>query len=173
LQGKTSLIHRFLDRNEGAKETLALEYTFGRRAGKSLVGSELKGNEGMILIMLCIPQEIVIIDNRRSVLKQVKDVCHIWELGGGTLYPTLLSAPLAAASNDLSHLTVILMLDLAAPHQLWFTLETLIQNLHMVLRKQASALSGKNAGQFIAKLQEEAWQRVGRENEVKDTYLSC
>jgi dynein light intermediate chain 2 len=36
-QGKTSLIHRFLDRNEGAKQTLALEYTFGRRAGKSMV----------------------------------------------------------------------------------------------------------------------------------------
>jgi hypothetical protein len=31
-----------LDRNEGAKQTLALEYTFGRRAGKSLVSFELK-----------------------------------------------------------------------------------------------------------------------------------
>ncbi|XP_021923284.1 cytoplasmic dynein 2 light intermediate chain 1 isoform X2 [Zootermopsis nevadensis] len=132
--GKTSLIHRFLDRNEGAKQTLALEYTFGRRAGKSLV----------------------------------KDICHIWELGGGTLYPSLLTAPLAAASNDLSHLTVILMLDLAVPQQLWFTLETLIQNLHAALRKQASALSGKDAGQFIQKLQEEAWKRVGRENEDKE-----
>jgi hypothetical protein len=102
----------------------------------------------------------------------VKDVCHIWELGGGTLYPTLLNAPLAAASNDLSHLTVILMLDLAAPHQLWFTLETLIQNLHVALRKQASTMSGKNVGQFIQKLQEEAWKRVGTENEVKALSVS-
>jgi dynein light intermediate chain 2 len=42
LQGKTSLIHRFLDRNEGAKQTLALEYTFGRKVGKSLVSSVFK-----------------------------------------------------------------------------------------------------------------------------------
>jgi dynein light intermediate chain 2 len=132
--GKTSLIHRFLDRNECAKQTLALEYTFGRRAGKSLV----------------------------------KDICHIWELGGGTLYPTLLSAPLAAASHDLSHLTVVLMLDLAAPHQLWFTLETLVQNLQLALRKQASTLSGRNAGEFIENLKAAAWKRVDNNNEDKE-----
>lgn len=97
----------------------------------------------------------------------MKDVCHIWELGGGTLYPTLLSAPLAAASHDLSHLTVVLMLDLSAPQQLWFTLETLVQKLHMSLRQQASVLSGRNAGEFIEKLQEAAWKRVGKDNEVK------
>jgi hypothetical protein len=28
-----------LDRNESAKQTLALEYTFGRRAGKSMVSN--------------------------------------------------------------------------------------------------------------------------------------
>jgi hypothetical protein len=60
------------------------------------------------------------------------------------------------------------MLDLAAPHQLWFTLETLVQNLHMALRKQASALSGKNAGEFIEKLQAAAWKRVGNDNEVNN-----
>ncbi|XP_033610967.1 cytoplasmic dynein 2 light intermediate chain 1 isoform X3 [Cryptotermes secundus] len=98
----------------------------------------------------------------------VKDVCHIWELGGGTLYPTLLSAPLAAASHDLSHLTVVLMLDLSAPQQLWFTLETLVQKLHMALRQQASVLSGRNAGEFIEKLQEAAWKRVGKDNEDKE-----
>jgi hypothetical protein len=58
------------------------------------------------------------------------------------------------------------MLDLATPHQLWFTLEALVQNLHMALRKQASARSGKNAGEFIEKLQAAAWKRVGNENEV-------
>ncbi|XP_069686757.1 cytoplasmic dynein 2 light intermediate chain 1 [Periplaneta americana] len=132
--GKTSLIHRFLDRNETAKQTLALEYTFGRKAGKSLV----------------------------------KDVCHIWELGGGTLFPTLLSAPLAAASNDLSNLTIVLMLDLAVPQQLWFTLETLVQSLHAALRKQANASSGREAGKFIEGLQERAWQRVGKDSEDKE-----
>ena len=109
---------------------------------------------------------IVTINSRYSAMNQVKDVGNIWELGGGTLYPTLLSAPLAAASHDLSHLTVVLMLDLAAPHQLWFTLESLIQNLHIALRKQASTLSGRNAGEFIEKLQAAAWKRVDNNNEV-------
>ena len=31
-QGKTSIILRFLDRDEPPKPTVALEYTFGRRA---------------------------------------------------------------------------------------------------------------------------------------------
>ena len=60
------------------------------------------------------------------------------------------------------------MLDLAAPHQLWFTLETLVQNLHMALRKQASTLSGRNAGEFIEKLQAAAWKRVDNNNEVNN-----
>ena len=35
--GKTSLIHRFLERDEAAKQTLALEYTFGRKTNQNLV----------------------------------------------------------------------------------------------------------------------------------------
>ncbi|XP_050441539.1 cytoplasmic dynein 2 light intermediate chain 1 [Adelges cooleyi] len=34
--GKTTLIHRFFDKSEKPKPTLALEYTFARRSGKSL-----------------------------------------------------------------------------------------------------------------------------------------
>ncbi|KAL4141524.1 hypothetical protein QTP88_004152 [Uroleucon formosanum] len=34
--GKTSLIHSFFDKNEKPKPTLALEYSFARRSGKSL-----------------------------------------------------------------------------------------------------------------------------------------
>uniref|UniRef100_A0A1B6E536 Cytoplasmic dynein 2 light intermediate chain 1 n=1 Tax=Clastoptera arizonana TaxID=38151 RepID=A0A1B6E536_9HEMI len=34
--GKTTLINHFLDKNEATKKTLALEYTFARRSGKSL-----------------------------------------------------------------------------------------------------------------------------------------
>jgi hypothetical protein len=64
------------------------------------------------------------------------------------------------------------MLDLAVPNQLWFTLETLVQSLHMALRKQASALSGKNAGEFIEKLQAAAWKRVDNDNEVSSSSSS-
>ena len=60
------------------------------------------------------------------------------------------------------------MLDLAAPHQLWFTLETLVQNLQLALRKQASTLSGRNAGEFIENLKAAAWKRVDNNNEVNN-----
>jgi molybdopterin-guanine dinucleotide biosynthesis protein len=35
--GKTTLIHRFLEREEAAKPTLAMEYTFGRKTNQNLV----------------------------------------------------------------------------------------------------------------------------------------
>ena len=35
--GKTTLIHRFLERDESPKQTLALEYTFGRKTNQNLV----------------------------------------------------------------------------------------------------------------------------------------
>ncbi|XP_068085310.1 cytoplasmic dynein 2 light intermediate chain 1 [Anabrus simplex] len=127
--GKTTLIHRFLDRDETAKQTLALEYTFGRKAGRSLV----------------------------------KDVCHIWELGGGSLFTSLLSAPLAAADN-LRNVTVVLVLDLSLPQQLWFTLESLVHGLLTALRKEANS----RVQHFVEALQSEAWLRVGRDNPDKE-----
>lgn len=88
--GKTTLINRFLDRNESAKKTLALEYTFARKTGRSLV----------------------------------KDVCHIWELGGGTLFTPLLSTAQSLTSS--ASMTLVLVLDLSQLNQLWTTLETLL-----------------------------------------------
>ena len=35
--GKTTLIHRFLESQDSAKPTLALEYTFGRKTSHNLV----------------------------------------------------------------------------------------------------------------------------------------
>ncbi len=35
--GKTTLIHRFLEREEAAKPTLAMEYTFGRKTNQNLL----------------------------------------------------------------------------------------------------------------------------------------
>ena len=34
--GKTTLVHRFLDSQDSPKPTLALEYTFGRKANNDL-----------------------------------------------------------------------------------------------------------------------------------------
>ncbi|GLH05592.1 Cytoplasmic dynein 2 light intermediate chain 1 [Gryllus bimaculatus] len=119
--GKTSLITRFLDREETPKSTLALEYTYGRKSRKSLV----------------------------------KDICHIWELGGGSVLVPLLDAPLASLTS-LHNLSVVLMLDLSAPHHLWFTLETLLKAVLASVRK--------NAGSDMQSLQEAAWNLVGMDH---------
>ena len=58
----------------------------------------------------------------------LQDVCHIWELGGGTTSIKLLETPLSA--SKLLSLHVILMVDLSEPYELWFTLETIMSSLH-------------------------------------------
>ena len=61
-------------------------------------------------------------------LNHIKDVCHIWELGGGTTSIKLLQTPLSP--SKLLSLHVILMVDLSEPYELWFTLETIMSSLH-------------------------------------------
>ena len=73
-----------------------------------------------------------------------KDVCHIWELGGGTLFTKLLETPLTPLK--LPQLQVVLMVDLSKPEELWFTLETLMNTLqtHLdIILKSAEAVEHK------------------------------
>ena len=91
--GKTTLIHRFLERDESPKQTLALEYTFGRKTNQNLV----------------------------------KDVCHLWELGGGTMYTNLVETPLVA--QQLPNTAVVIVIDLSKPEKIWNTLNTLISSV--------------------------------------------
>ncbi|TRY77427.1 hypothetical protein TCAL_06882 [Tigriopus californicus] len=105
--GKSTLIHKFLERQEAAKSTLALEYTFGRKTNQSLI----------------------------------KDVSHIWELGGGTLFSKLLETPLAP--SKLESVRVVVMVDLADPSQLWFTLESLITAVLSHIQISLKSAKGK------------------------------
>ncbi|KAK6750560.1 hypothetical protein RB195_002496 [Necator americanus] len=87
--GKSTLVNKFLDRNEEPKETTALEYIYARRT---------RGNH--------------------------KDVCHIWELGGGTKFAQLLAIPFVKKNIESASLTVVL--DLTRPNELWATMEQLM-----------------------------------------------
>ncbi|KAK7507064.1 hypothetical protein BaRGS_00001915 [Batillaria attramentaria] len=130
--GKTSIILRFLDRDEAPKPTVALEYTFGRRA---------KGHN------------------------TAKDVGHIWELGGGTWLSKLMDIPINP--ETIMHTTLFLVLDLSAPNELWFTLETLIQQARS--RIETVIAETKSTDPDIKqKLQKAAWERVGDENPDKN-----
>ncbi|XP_015413349.1 PREDICTED: cytoplasmic dynein 2 light intermediate chain 1 [Myotis davidii] len=90
--GKTTIILRSLDRDEPPKPTLALEYTYGRKA---------KGHN------------------------TPKDIAHFWELGGGTSLLDLISIPIT--SDALRTFSIVLVLDLSKPNDLWPTMENLLQ----------------------------------------------
>ncbi|XP_046587099.1 cytoplasmic dynein 2 light intermediate chain 1 isoform X1 [Neodiprion lecontei] len=87
--GKTTMVYRFLEKEESPKATIAMDYSFGRKAGKSLV----------------------------------KDVVHVWEVG--PLTSSLLSAAMtgSALTHSPHHTTLLMMLDLSKPEELWATLE--------------------------------------------------
>ena len=64
---------------------------------------------------------------RRTNQNLIKDVCHFWELGGGTLFTKLLETPLSP--SKLLNVHAVVMVDLSDPSTLWFTLESLTQAL--------------------------------------------
>ncbi|VDM52089.1 unnamed protein product [Angiostrongylus costaricensis] len=53
-----------------------------------------------------------------------KDICHIWELGGGADLTQLLAIPLT--KENIESATLVVVLDLTRPNELWITMETLI-----------------------------------------------
>lgn len=130
--GKTSIILRFLDRDEAPKPTVALEYTFGRRA---------KGHN------------------------IAKDVGHIWELGGGTWLSKLMDVPLNA--DTLLTTTLVIVLDLSKPNEIWLTLETLLAAARSRIETLIAEIKPDDP-QIREKLKKNAWERVGAEHDDKN-----
>lgn len=108
--GKTSIILRCLDRDEIPKPTLALEYTFGRRA---------KGHN------------------------TPKDIAHFWELGGGTSLLDLVRIPIT--TENIRTFSIVLVLDLTRPNELWSTMERLLQVTRKHLEKTLTDLGKTNS----------------------------
>ncbi|XP_042879957.1 cytoplasmic dynein 2 light intermediate chain 1-like [Penaeus japonicus] len=125
--GKTTLLQRFLDREEPPRTTLALEYTYGRKSGKTLV----------------------------------KDVGHLWELGGGSLFTSLLATSLT--QRCLPQLTVVLMLDLSRPETIWTDLEKLLATLQEEIRKVVAETPG-----LMEQLEEAAAKRRVPDHQDQD-----
>ena len=85
---QSTLIHRMLEREEAAKPTLALEYTFGRKSNLNLSKVILAGHK---VQFTCFWSQLVYL---------TQDVCHIWELGGGTLFTKLLETPMSPSKLE-------------------------------------------------------------------------
>lgn len=64
-------------------------------------------------------------------MDQTKDICHVWELGGGLVFKNLLSVITEKTSGR--HLSVVLVLDLSKPDVLWNTLEMFMDELKTYL----------------------------------------
>ncbi|XP_060042943.1 cytoplasmic dynein 2 light intermediate chain 1 isoform X2 [Erinaceus europaeus] len=54
-----------------------------------------------------------------------KDIAHFWELGGGTSLLDLISIPITC--DSLRTFSVVLVLDLSKPNELWSTMESLLR----------------------------------------------
>ena len=67
-----------------------------------------------------------------------QDVCHLWELGGGTLYTNLIETPLSA--NKLPETTIVIVIDLSKPERIWNTLTTLISSIKVGLNLKKDVL---------------------------------
>jgi len=130
--GKTTLIHRFLEREEAPKQTLALEYTFGRKTNQNLI----------------------------------KDVCHLWELGGGTLYTNLIETPLSA--NKLPDTTIVVLIDLSKPERIWNTLTTLISSVKEYIDASLKSEQAKTL-KIEERLQKESVVRLGSDHMDADS----
>ncbi|CAL8069515.1 unnamed protein product [Calicophoron daubneyi] len=104
--GKTTIIHRFLERDDRVKPTLALDYTFGRKSAINFAA---------------------------------KSVVHIWELGGGSQLADLID--ITINPENVLNLTMILVLDLSKPEELWDTMEKLLDAARRRYRQLVSRAS--------------------------------
>ena len=66
-------------------------------------------------------------------------MCHLWELGGGTMYTNLIETPLVAP--QLPDTSLIIIVDLARPELIWSTLITLLASVKVRLASDWSKYS--------------------------------
>ncbi|XP_059160570.1 cytoplasmic dynein 2 light intermediate chain 1-like [Physella acuta] len=94
-----------------------------------------------------------------------KDVGHIWELGGGTWLTKLIDIPINP--NILLNTTLILVLDLSAPAELWTTMETLLKAAESRVKEAIREAQAVDP-QIEKKLKKKAMERVGEDHPDKD-----
>jgi len=117
--GKTTLIGRAVEKQDQTKPTLALEYNYARR----LTAQSLERVNSLVHLVC------------KDLLYHEfwQDVCHVWELGGGVVFNSLLGTPLSP--SKLLNLHIILMVDLSKPDELWHTLESTTNSINAHLEK--------------------------------------
>uniref|UniRef100_A0A3Q1LGQ3 Cytoplasmic dynein 2 light intermediate chain 1 n=3 Tax=Bos TaxID=9903 RepID=A0A3Q1LGQ3_BOVIN len=94
-----------------------------------------------------------------------KDIAHFWELGGGTSLLDLISIPIT--SDTLRTFSIVLVLDLSKPNDLWPTMENLLQATKLNIDKVIMKLGKKNS-KAASEMRQKMWS-----NMQKDHPVSC
>ncbi|RMC12468.1 hypothetical protein DUI87_09985 [Hirundo rustica rustica] len=90
-----------------------------------------------------------------------KDVAHFWELGGGTSLVELIQIPIT--SHNIRSFAVVLVLDLSKPHELWTTMENLLQVTRNHVNKILTKLE-KKTPEVAAEIKQRMWNHLQRDH---------
>ena len=132
--GKSSLILRFLEREEATKPTVALDFCYGKRSKPNSVTT-------------------------------LKDVVHIWELGGGSAMGNLIDTVIT--SDNIRKTSIVLMLDLSQPNQIWDVQDILLKRIRQQIDKVIKETS--NTDKTLAEdLKRASWERIGTDHVDKN-----
>ncbi|ELW47296.1 Pleckstrin homology domain-containing family H member 2 [Tupaia chinensis] len=90
-----------------------------------------------------------------------KDIAHFWELGGGTSLLDLISIPIT--SNTLRTFSIVLVLDLSKPNDLWPTMENLLQATKGHIDKVMMKL-GKTNSKAASEMRQKIWSNMQKDH---------
>ncbi|GAB5569575.1 cytoplasmic dynein 2 light intermediate chain 1 isoform X1 [Prionailurus iriomotensis] len=100
-----------------------------------------------------------------------KDIAHFWELGGGTSLLDLISIPIT--SDTLRTFSIVLVLDLSKPNDLWPTMENLLQAMKSHVDKMIMKL-GKTNSKAASEMRQRIWSNMKKDHpdrELVDPFL--
>ncbi|CAG2177903.1 unnamed protein product, partial [Oppiella nova] len=89
-----------------------------------------------------------------------KQVCNVWELGGGVMFTNLIE--FAISIQSLERTSLVIVIDLSAPEELIITIETLLNSIRDHISKILSDSYDKNLND---RLKEKSMNRIGKQNE--------
>ncbi|VDM99238.1 unnamed protein product [Thelazia callipaeda] len=134
-----------------------------RDAHLIICGSKNCGKSSMVMNFLnrndedCRPTIALEYTYGRRNRGKVKDVAHIWELGGGTVFSNLLGVPLSA--DNVLKCSLMIVIDLTTPSEMWDTFYTFIDGCRITV---------ENAQQELLKTSQQESLVKKREIKLKD-----
>ncbi|XP_075451896.1 cytoplasmic dynein 2 light intermediate chain 1 [Ascaphus truei] len=90
-----------------------------------------------------------------------KDIAHFWELGGGTSLLDLICIPIT--NNSIWMFSIVLVLDLSNPNELWPTMENLLQATRKHVEKVIAEI-GKTNSKTANQIKQNIWRSMPKDH---------